>query len=126
MLRRRARAVALAWVLCNVTTITLLPSILWAYGAEELLECTCAHDAHTTCPMHHKRAGGSSVCSIRGTDPGVISVLQVLSNAGLVPASAQPYVPQRPQKPAHPHCVLAGLRVAPPDPPPPRTFRLSL
>lgn len=117
--RRRLGQVAVIWLLCQVTTLALAPTVLWARSAA--LECQCTHGEHAMCPMHHRPAPGSRLCLMRSADDDGAAVLTSLFGAvGLVPV----FTPA-PQPDVQRATVVADLTThllqpSSPDPPPPR------
>ena len=89
-LRRALGRIAVAWLLCQAATLTLVPTAFWSGAAGvHLLECTCAHGDHAICPMHHKPAPGSKLCLMRSANDSGIAVLSwLLNGVGLMPATA--------------------------------------
>jgi len=121
-LRRTLGRIAVTWLLCQVSTMTLAPIVMWFGSGEALLECTCTHGDHAICPMHHKPVPGSKICLMGSADNDSTGVLtSVFGGVGLAPAPTPAAVPPGPLL-----AVLAldttahSLRPAPPDPPPPR------
>ncbi len=78
-LRRALSRIAVTWLLCQVATLTFAPAALWSGSAEALLECTCAHSSHGTCPMHHAPAPKSAQCVLGSADDGDVAVADVAS-----------------------------------------------
>lgn len=120
-LRRTLGPFTAAWLLCQVAALLAGPAVFWVTSAEALLECTCTHGDHATCPMHHKATLGSKVCLVRSADDsGTAVVTSLLGSAGLVSVPVQVVAP----RPAHTlvltEVTTLSLRPAPPDPPPPR------
>jgi len=93
-LRRALGRIAIAWCLCQLTGMTVAPTILWALGAEAV-ECTCTHDGdHSLCPMHHPRTA-TRHCVMDAVDDNLTGALIPLSSlAELVLPSADIVVPQ--------------------------------
>lgn len=121
-LRRALGPVAIAWLFCQAATMTVTPVAFW-YGSAgaDLLECTCLHGDHATCPMHHDLAPGSKLCFMRSAGDNNIAVLSwLLNGVGLVPAPAQAVAPISQHIQALFDITTTSLRPAPPDPPPPR------
>jgi hypothetical protein len=121
-LRRALGRIALAWLVCQATTLTLVPAGYWSGAAgSRLVECTCAHGDHATCPMHHKPAPGSKLCLMRSANDSGIAVLSwLLNGVGLMPATAQAAVAAPQPSRIFFHVATTSLRPEPPDPPPPR------
>ena len=119
-LRRAISRLAVTWLLCQVATLTVAPTVLWLGSAEELLECTCTHGDHAICPMHHKPAPGSKLCVMGSADDDTAIPATLFGSAGLLPMPASAVQPpsQRAAVVAEP--TTRSLRPAPPDPPPPR------
>ena len=89
-LRRALGRIAVAWLLCQAATLTLVPAALssGAVGVHAL-ECTCSHGDHAVCPMHHKPAPGAKLCLMRSANDSGIAVLSwLLNGVGLMPAAA--------------------------------------
>jgi hypothetical protein len=119
-LRCRLGRIAFVWLLCNAATLSLGPMVL-AQSGDDLLECTCAHGDHATCPMHHNRTPGSKLCLMRSLDDSRTGVLTSLLGAvGLTVASTPLAEPESHQVSALRDATSAILRPAPPDSPPPR------
>ena len=120
-LRRILSRIAVAWLVCHATTLTLGPMHLWLGSGDAIMECTCAHGDHAICPMHHKPAPGSRLCVVGSPgDDGMVVRVSLFSGIGLLPALTAAARPE-----AQPAFALAehstlSLRPAPPDPPPPR------
>ena len=121
-LRRALGRIAVAWLLCQAATLTLVPTA-FSSGAVGVhaLECTCSHGDHAVCPMHHKPAPGAKLCLMRSANDSGIAVLSwLLNGVGLMPAAGQSAAPvSQPVRPSI-DVITASLRPAPPDPPPPR------
>ena len=119
--RRILSRIAVAWLVCHATTLTLGPMHLWLGSGDAVMECKCAHGDHAFCPMHHKPASGSRLCVIGSqSDDGMVVRVSLFSGIGLLPALTSAARPE-----TQPAFVLAesstvSLRPAPPDPPPPR------
>ena len=121
-MRRAIGRIAVAWLLCQVATLSLASVVLWSGSGAAVLECTCTHGDHAICPMHHKPAPGSKLCLMGSADDNDATILtSVLGSVGVAPARPSALIP------ADRHVVLLSadttahtLRPAPPDPPPPR------
>lgn len=121
-LRRVLGPCALAWLLCQATTLAAGAAACWqtAPASTDLEDCTCEHGDGVMCPMHHAPASGSR-CLIRSADGGQTAVLGWLFHGvGLMPTEVAAIPPA-------PHVAVVGIDVstrslhpAPPDPPPPR------
>ena len=120
--RRALGRIAVAWLLCQAATLTLVPTALWSGAAgAHLVECTCSHGDHATCPMHHKPAPGSKLCLMRSANDSGVAVLSwLLNGVGLMPATAAGVVPASQPVRVFFAVTTTSLRPAPPDPPPPR------
>jgi hypothetical protein len=121
-LRRALGPLAAAWLVCQVATLTFAP-VQFGTGSAGVvvLQCTCSHGDHATCPMHHKPAAGSKHCTMRSTgDSGSGVLSSLLGPLGLIPfrASSISPAPARPLRLVEP--ATTTLRTAPPDLPPPR------
>jgi hypothetical protein len=121
-LRRTLGPIAAAWLFCQVATVTTAPVVFWIGSGEELLECTCSHGDHATCPMHHKPAPGSKVCPMRSAadDSGAAVLTSLLTGVGLLADPADLAAPASVQTVLVTEDTRSSLRPAPPDPPPPR------
>jgi hypothetical protein len=121
LLRGAIGRVGIVWLLCQVATLTMAPTILWLGSSVELLECTCAHGDHAICPMHHRAAPGSKLCVMGSAQSSGAAVLTSLfGGVGPVPTRAVAVPPEPRRVIAIPEATAASLRPAPPDPPPPR------
>jgi hypothetical protein len=121
--RRTIGLVAATWLICQVATLALVPTLL-GMGAMEasVAECTCTHGAEATCPMHHKPSPSAKVCALQGMTTGSAALVNALFGvAGLLPASTL----LTSQKPARTTARLdrstAISRRISPDSPPPRS-----
>jgi hypothetical protein len=121
--RRALGLVAATWLFCQATTLVLVPTLL-GIGAMEasVAECTCAHGANATCPMHHKLSASAKVCALQGMTTSTAALVNALFGvAGLLPA---PMLAAS-QEPARPMARLdratATSRRISPDSPPPRS-----
>jgi hypothetical protein len=120
-LRRALGRIAVAWLLCQAATVTLVPTAISGFAGVHVVECTCSHGDHATCPMHHKPAPGSKLCLMRSANDSGIAVLSwLLNGVGLMPAAAQSVTPASEPVRLFFDVTTASLRPAPPDPPPPR------
>jgi hypothetical protein len=114
--------VAAVWLVCQATTLTVAPGLLW-FGSTDVnrLACTCAHGIGATCPMHHRTTGHPKVCAFQSMATSATAVLRALfSSLGLVPDSSFATVPPQAATSVRLSPFLAKLRPSPPDPPPPR------
>lgn len=120
-LRRALGRIAITWLLCHVTTLTLAQTVLWSRAGEELLECTCTHGDHAICPMHHKPAPGSTLCLMQSADDDGPAILtSIFGIAGLLPAPTRAATPEPQRAGVLIEIETPSARPAPPDPPPPR------
>lgn len=120
-LRRAVGRIAVAWLLCQVTTLTLVPTVLWSGSGETLLECACSHGDHAMCPMHRRAAPGSNQCSIgSASDVSTSVVTSLFGTLGLVPAREPAVRPESERPVVLAETITHSLRPAPPEPPPPR------
>jgi hypothetical protein len=122
---RRSRTlgpIAAAWLFCQVATVTAAPVVFWIGSGEELLECTCSHGDHAICPMHHKPAPGSKVCSMRSAadDSSAAVLTSLLSGVGPLAEPTHLAAPASNQTVLVTEATRSFLRPAPPEPPPPR------
>jgi hypothetical protein len=120
--RRALPRFAAGWLICQVATLTLAPMLAGAPSARViLLECTCSHGDHATCPMHHKPAAGTNRCAMRSTGDGGSGVLgSLLGPMGLITVRAATITPPPILKLRLDRSTATTLRPTPPDPPPPR------
>lgn len=122
-LRRALGPIALAWLLCQASTLVLV-TVAFALGSDAaLLECTCAHGTeHKDCPMHHpgspSRQGTYKIQC--GGDTNVALLASLLGQVGLTPHSGTAIQPPVAERVAPPDSSAQILRPAPPEPPPPR------
>ena len=66
--RRVLGPIAAVWLVCHGATLTLVPALLWFRSRDaNAAECTCAHGAEATCPMHHRTAAGAK--RVRDAEP---------------------------------------------------------
>src|SRR3954469_23978213 len=86
-MRRTARAIALACVLCQAATLALVATVLAVSSSESLLECTCESSDHGMCPMHHRAAPGVKVCLMRSAESDGAAGLTTLFGAVAIPPS---------------------------------------
>lgn len=120
-LRRALPRIALTWLLCHAATLTAAPMVFWSGHVEGLLECTCAHGDHASCPMHHPSTPGSKVCSMQSADDTGSAVISALFGAlGLAATPAWSVAPEPVGVIGVLESTTPSLRPAPPDPPPPR------
>ena len=121
-LRRALGRIAVAWLLCQAATLTLVPAAFSSGAAGvHALECTCSHGDHAVCPMHHKPAPGAKLCLMRSANDSGIAVLSwLLNGVGLMPAAGQSVATASEPARLFFAVTTASLRPAPPDPPPPR------
>ena len=120
-MRRAISRIAVTWLLCQVATLTLAPTVLWFGSGTQLLECTCTHGDHAICPMHHKPAPGSKLCLMGSANDVETGVLTSLFGAGgLLPASTSSVRPEFQRAVVAPRPNARSLHPVPPDPPPPR------
>src|SRR5580692_9322441 len=83
--RRALGPIAVAWLLCQAATLTIVQARLGA----SLAECACAHGADASCPMHHGATATSRVCVLQSmTASGAATVNVLFSVVGLVPVRA--------------------------------------
>lgn len=119
--RRVLRGLAVAWVMYQAGTIALSPAVVWLGGATVQVQCRCAHDDHSVCPMHHPPAPDSRDCVIAAThNDGAAVLTAVLGAIGLPSSSAWALLPD--PRSAVVFAAAASLipNTSPPDPPPPR------
>jgi hypothetical protein len=121
--RRTLGLVAATWLICQVATLVLVPTLL-GIGAMQasVAECTCTHGANATCPMHHKPSAGTRACALQSMSTSAVALLNsLLGVAGLLPA---PTLAAN-QTPARTTARLdrsnATSRRISPDSPPPRS-----
>jgi len=121
--RRMLGLVAATWLICQATTLVLVPTLL-GIGAMEasVAECTCTHGANATCPMHHKTSAGAKVCALQGMTTSSTALVNALFGvAGFLPAPT----PAANQGPTRLTVRLdrstATSRRISPDSPPPRS-----
>jgi hypothetical protein len=120
-LRHALARIAVALLLCQASTLALVPAILWTDSGEALMECTCTHGGHAICPMHHKRVPNSQLCLLQNAEDSGTAILgSLFGTAGLMPTLAQAAVPEPRLAVALFDTSAPTLRPAPPDPPPPR------
>jgi hypothetical protein len=121
-LRRALGRIAIVWLVCQAATLTLVPTAFSSGSAGiHLVECTCSHGDHATCPMHHKPAPDSKLCLMRSANDSGIAVLSwLLNGVGLVPSTTHGAVAASQPARVFFDVTTASLRPAPPDPPPPR------
>jgi hypothetical protein len=122
-LRRVLAPLTALWLLCQVGTLALVPSMLQgSAAAAHATECTCGHGDGSMCPMHHHQPGGPVQCSMQPVHHSGTAVLTAV--AAIVGFIAQPAGSiEPPRSVAHWHATDAraiGQRPVPPDPPPPR------
>jgi len=100
----------------------LVPAML-ALGpaGASIAQCTCAHGAEATCPMHHPTAANPTMCVIRSVTTSPTATLSALFGlVGLVsdlPAAAVPMPTVSAVRLEH---ASTTDRPSPPDLPPPR------
>lgn len=121
--RRTLALVAATWLVCQATTLALVPTLL-GIGAMEasVADCTCTHGANATCPMHHKPSASAKACALQGmTTTGVVLVNVLLGAAGLLPAPTQAANQEPARTMARLDRSTAASRRISPDSPPPRS-----
>jgi hypothetical protein len=114
--RRALGPIAAVWLVCQAASLALVPTLEAGWA-----DCTCAHGADATCPMHHKTASGLKVCVMRSAAASVPAILNsLLSVAGLLPAP--PLAVVQVVRASAVAVVRSPLteRPSPPDSPPPR------
>lgn len=118
---RRALAPVIAgWLFCQAGAIVSVPVLFWWTGADKPPECTCTHDDHALCGMHH-RGTASTQCSMRALHDSTTAILAaLLSVGGVLTATTTTFVPMPVTAALAFDLPPASLRPAPPDPPPPR------
>jgi hypothetical protein len=123
-LRRVLGPIAAAWLLCQMATLGLAPSLLLWVGSAgaSLMECTCSHGADATCPMHHhKPASGAKPCVMQSTNGNGAAVLaSVLGLLGFLPQETPGLALTSLERTMLAEIPTGIDRPAPPDPPPPR------
>jgi hypothetical protein len=117
--RRVLGPIAALWLACQAATLTLVPVLGWqSTGAAA---CTCTHGADAMCPMHHKTAAGTTVCTLQSATTSPAAALNALFGAvGVVPISHGATIPAPAVRRVRLAPSIATARPAPPDPPPPR------
>jgi hypothetical protein len=117
--RRALGPIAALWLACQAATLTLVPALGWqSTGAAA---CTCTHGADAMCPMHHRAAAGTTVCTLQSATTSPAAALNALFGAvGVVPVSQRVTTPAPVVSRARLAHSMATARPAPPDPPPPR------
>jgi hypothetical protein len=120
--RRAVGRIAITWLLCQATTLTLVPAVFWSVFAEDhLLECTCTHGDHAICPMHHKPTPGSKRCALASLDDSqTAAVGSLLVGVGPVPTAARIVAPVSEYRFRLIELTTVSLVPTPPDSPPPR------
>jgi hypothetical protein len=119
--RRILSRIAVAWLVCHATTLTLGPMHLWLGSGDVIMECKCAHGDHAMCPMHHKPAPGSKLCVVGSpSDDGMVVRVSLFSDIGLLPELTFTIRPEAQRVLALVEHSSTSLRPPPPDPPPPR------
>jgi hypothetical protein len=120
-MRRALGPAAIVWLCCQAAPLLAAPLVIWMGAPAELVECTCTHGDHAMCPMHHKRAAGSTLCLMRSTNGGDTAVLASMFHfAGVLTTLDEAVVPQPADSHVSGPITTASRRPAPPDPPPPR------
>ena len=117
--RRALSRFVFACCLCQITGMTVGPTILLALGTEAL-ECRCVHGDHALCPMHHPRSG-TRQCAMVMTSDGVDgAAVSFPGLADLVIPSADVVAPDVMGTVSQPAPAPILARPAFPDPRPPR------
>src|SRR4051812_32545838 len=112
--------VAIVLLVCQSTSLAAVPMAMWS-EATAALECTCGHGAHAMCPLHHRATADSHRCAMRAlADADSVLIVSLLGPTGPMPASSTFTGPPRRGVIVTLDVDDAGLRDAPPDPPPPR------
>jgi hypothetical protein len=129
--RRRFSWIIGAWLLCQLSTMVLVPVSLCASGTAIEESCTCAHADGTECPMHHTKkparpalsrsTGAPASCSCRSTTDGPTATLASLFSpaAVLTPATATAATAIAARSGTIADAVLLNASIHP-DPHPPR------
>lgn len=116
-------ATAVAWLLCQLTTLMLVPTVLMTSMADmNEAACTCPLGADATCPMHqHKPAANSGTCVMRSLTTSDASTLtSLLGSTGFLPVRTVATLQTPPESLMSVEPSMLRARQAPPDPPPPR------
>ena len=118
-LRSALAPIAATWLICKTSMFVATPAVFSA--AVALLECTCSHGDHATCPMHHKAAPGSKICLMRSAnDDGAAALGPLFGALGLpsaLPLISAPIPIDIIVRPDH---TALALYPSAPEPPPPR------
>jgi hypothetical protein len=121
-LRRALAPFAAAWLLCQVTTLAIVPAMYGTVSSHTVaLECTCGHGDHAMCPMHHQPADAASRCVMRSAGDGAADALiSLFGPLGVPDVTTAALAPG----PARTLLIFTRTHVSPrhtpPDPPPPR------
>ena len=118
-LRHLLGRLTMLWLLCQSTSMALVPAILGPLEMSYLLECTCAHGDHASCPMHHRPTPGSNRCAMRGLadfEPAVVASL--LGPVGVIAVGSSSIAPPQAVSVRPLERSTIVFRAAPPDPPP--------
>lgn len=121
MLRRRLGLVAAVWLIGRLATVAIGPAEIGITTLDASSDCTCAHGASATCPMHHPAAPDRHTCAMRGTSPiDGVALTALLSADGCL--SAGPVVPRDAPLVVNARVSSSNprARCVPPDPRPPR------
>ena len=114
--------IALGWLVCQLTTLTLVPVAVMisatSISAEQ--KCQCPAGAHTSqCPMHKTPAG--SQCLLRSADStGGAALVPFLGLPGFIPTREAVIDPPLSDALALVEPGAAIRRLLSPDTPPPR------
>jgi hypothetical protein len=121
-LRRALGVVAAVWLFCQVVAVALAPiAVATASTDGSAAECTCTHGENASCPMHHKRASGSTICVMQNaTGEATVLLTTLFGLAGLTSPPVVLAVPVQPGRVALTDPQMIAAHPTPPDPPPPR------
>jgi hypothetical protein len=121
-LRRQFSWIAGAWLLCQASSMILVPvSLCTEERAGVQQTCTCSHDDGKECPMHHTKTKSKSSCSCRSTSDGPTAILASLLGPTAVLTSRTEVVATVASSRCftNTEAVLFDASINP-DPPPPR------